>query len=162
MQSWDLYSNSSYLSFNWTGNGSILQLNTSGNSVLNRGLTCNSLMLPYSTFGVSLSAPTLTASSNYTLPSTYPSSSGQVVTSTTGGVMSWASTTSTLAGCTDCSIGSPAIDQLLVYTTASSLNKWTPYTSGATFNDSTKTITLSAGSSALASDTDVSIRSPSK
>ena len=54
--------------------------------------------------------------------------------------------TTTLAGCTDCSISSPSNDQLLIYTTASSLNKWTPYTiSGATFNDTNKTITISAG-----------------
>jgi len=47
---------------------------------------------------------------------------------------------------TDCSTSGVANDQLLVYTSASSLNKWTPYTlSGAVFNDSTKTITVSSG-----------------
>jgi hypothetical protein len=62
----------------------------------------------------------------------------------------------------DFSVTSPSNDQILVYTTASSLNKWTPYTiSGATFNDSTKTITISSGSTALSGCTDVSISSPS-
>ena len=42
----------------------------------------------------------------------------------------------------------------------SSTNKWCNYTiSGATFNDSTQTLTISAGSSTLASDTDVTITS---
>ena len=46
----------------------------------------------------------------------------------------------------DCSTSSVVNDQLLVYTTGSALNKWTPYTlSGATFNDSTHTITVSSG-----------------
>ena len=46
---------------------------------------------------------------------------------------------STLSTLTDCSISSPSNDQVLVFTTDSSLNKWTPYTlSGATFNNTTK------------------------
>ena len=50
-----------------------------------------------------------------------------------------------LSALTDCSTSGVINDQLLVYTTASSLNKWTPYTlSGAIFNDTTKTITVSA------------------
>ena len=58
----------------------------------------------------------------------------------------------------DFSISNPSNDQILVYTTASSLNKWTPYTiTGATFNDTDKAITISAGSSALSSLTDVTI-----
>ena len=47
-----------------------------------------------------------------------------------------------------------------MFTTSSSLNKWTPYTlSGATFNDTTKTITVS-GTTALSGLTDVIISSP--
>ena len=50
---------------------------------------------------------------------------------------------STLATLTDCSVSGVSNDQLLVYSTASSLNKWSPYTlSGATFNDTNKTITI--------------------
>ena len=47
---------------------------------------------------------------------------------------------------------SPSNDQLLVYTTYGSANSWEPYTlSGATFSDSTKTITIStSGGSANA------------
>ena len=41
---------------------------------------------------VTLAAPTsLAGSTTYTLPATYPSSNGQVLSSTTAGVMSWAS-----------------------------------------------------------------------
>ena len=66
---------------------------------------------------------------------------------------------STLEDLTDVSISSPLNDQVLIYTTASSLNKWTPYTiSGATFN--VDDITISAGSSALSSLTDWTITTP--
>ena len=69
---------------------------------------------------------------------------------------------STLSTLTDCSISSPSNDQILVFTTASSLNKWTPYTiSGATFNDTTKTITVSGTTSLSGLTTDVIISSPS-
>ena len=69
---------------------------------------------------------------------------------------------STLDTLTDVSISSPLHDKVLIYTTASSLNKWTPYTiSGATFKDTNKTFTISAGSSALSRLTDVSVSSPS-
>ena len=48
-----------------------------------------------------------------------------------------------LASLSDCSISSPSNDKILVFTTDSSLNKWTAYTiSGATFNDTNKTITF--------------------
>jgi hypothetical protein len=51
----------------------------------------------------------------------------------------------------------PTNDQLLVYTTYGSANSWTPYTlSGATFSDSTKTITIASGTAtALQSATTV-------
>ena len=66
----------------------------------------------------------------------------------------------TLSGLTDCSTSGVTNDQLLVYTTNSSLNKWTPYTlSGATFNDTNKTISISS-STALSSLTDCSIDIP--
>ena len=68
---------------------------------------------------------------------------------------------STLATLTDCSVSSPSNDQILVFTTASSLNKWTPYTiSGATFNDTTKTITVSGTTALSGLTTDVTISSP--
>ena len=55
---------------------------------------------------------------------------------------------SSLSNLTDVSVSSPSNDQILVFTTDSSLNKWTPYSiSGATFNDTNKTITISASSS---------------
>ena len=58
----------------------------------------------------------------------------------------------TLSSLTDCSVSSPSNDQILVFTTASSLNKWTPYTiSGATFNDTNKTITITGGGSSAIS-----------
>ena len=45
----------------------------------------------------------------------------------------------------DVSLSSIANDNILVYTTNSGLNKWTNYTiSGATFNDTNKTITISS------------------
>ena len=66
----------------------------------------------------------------------------------------------TLSGLTDCSTSGVTNDQLLVYTTNNSLNKWTPYTlSGATFNDTNKTITIST-STALSSLTDCTIDIP--
>ena len=62
---------------------------------------------------------------------------------------------------TDCSISSPSNDQNLVFTTTSSLNKWTPYTlSGATINDTTKTITVSGTTALSGLTTDVAIISP--
>ena len=69
-----------------------------------------------------------------------------------------ASDADTLATLTDVSVSNPSNDQLLVFTTASSLNKWTPYTlSGATFDDTNKTITVS-GTTALAGlTTDVTL-----
>ena len=72
----------------------------------------------------------------------------------------WVNVTLSLAlsSLSDCSISSPSNDQVLIFTTHSSLNKWTPYTiSGATFDDANKTITVTAGSSALSSLTDVTI-----
>jgi hypothetical protein len=61
-----------------------------------------------------------------------------------------ASDADTLATLTDVSVSNPSNDQLLVFTTASSLNKWTPYTlSGVTFNDTNKTITVSGTLSSL-------------
>ena len=62
------------------------------------------------------------------------------------------------------SISSPLNDQVLIFSTYNSLNKWTPYTIiGATFNDTNKTITISggSGSSALSGlTTDVTISTP--
>ena len=53
---------------------------------------------------------------------------------------------------TDCSTTGVINRQLLVYATASQLNKWTPYTlSGATFDDVNKTITVSSYGSSVAS-----------
>ena len=67
----------------------------------------------------------------------------------------------TLASLSDCSISSPSNDQVLVLTTASSLNKWIPYTiSGATFNDTNKTITFAGTTSLSGLITDVSISAP--
>lgn len=43
---------------------------------------------------VSFAAPDLAANTDYVLPNAYPSSSGQVLTSTTAGVMSWANASS--------------------------------------------------------------------
>ena len=68
---------------------------------------------------------------------------------------------SSLQDLSDVSVSNPSNDQVLIYTTASSLNKWTPYTiSGATFNDTNKTITISAGSSALSGLSDCTITTP--
>ena len=68
---------------------------------------------------------------------------------------------STLSGCTGVSVSSPSNDQILVFTTASSLNKWTAYTiSGATFNDTNKTITFSGTTSLSGLTTDVNITTP--
>ena len=68
---------------------------------------------------------------------------------------------STLATLTDCSITIPSNDQILVFTTTSSLNKWTPYPlSGATINDTTKTITVSGTTALSGLTTDVTISSP--
>jgi hypothetical protein len=48
-----------------------------------------------------------------------------------------------LVSLSDVSVSSPSNDQILVFTTSSSLNKWTPYTlSGVSFNDDTKTISI--------------------
>ena len=76
----------------------------------------------------------------------------------------WVNSTSssgvtTYAALTDVSISSLANDQVMIYKN-SLPNKWCNYTiSGATFNDSTQTMTISAGSSTLASDTDVFVSS---
>ena len=60
-----------------------------------------------------------------------------------------------LSTLTDCSVSGVTNDQVLVYTTALALNKWVPYTlTGATFNDTDKTITISAGGSSLSNLTD--------
>ena len=72
----------------------------------------------------------------------------------------WVNSTLTVAdslsNLTDCSISSPLNDQVLIFSTLNSLNKWTPYTmTGVTFNDTDKTITISSGSNALSSLTDV-------
>ena len=68
---------------------------------------------------------------------------------------------STLSGCTNVSLSSPSNDQILMFTTDSSLNKWTAYTiSGATFNDTNKTITFAGTTSLSGLTTDVSISSP--
>ena len=49
-----------------------------------------------------------------------------------------------------------------MFTTTSSLNKWAPYTiSGATFNDTNKTITVSGTTALSGLTTDVTIPSPS-
>ena len=69
---------------------------------------------------------------------------------------------STLSGCTDVSIASPSNYQILVFTTASSINKWTPYTiSGCTFDDNLKTITFSGTKALSGLITDVNISSAS-
>ena len=69
---------------------------------------------------------------------------------------------STLSGCTDVSISSPSNDQILVFTTNSSLSKWTAYTlSGATFNDTNKTIPFSGTTLLSGLTTDVTITSVS-
>ena len=68
----------------------------------------------------------------------------------------------TLSGLSDISNGTLINDNVLIYTTNAGLNKWTNYSiSGATFNDTTKTITISSGSSSLASLTDATITTPS-
>ena len=68
---------------------------------------------------------------------------------------------SNLADCSDVSISSPSNDQILVFTTDSSLNKWTAYTiSGATFNDTNKTITFSGTTSLSGLTTDITIATP--
>jgi len=65
----------------------------------------------------------------------------------------------TYAALTDVSISSLSNDQVMIYKD-SSTNKWCNYTlSGFTINDSTQTILITAGSSTLASDTDVSVSS---
>ena len=93
-------------------------------------------------------------------------------TLTNGQVVSWDGTNSRFINSTPSSGGTqlsllsdvsvtPSNDNVLIYTTNGSLNKWTNYSiSGATFNDTTKTITISS-SGALSGLSDCTITTPS-
>lgn len=65
--------------------------------------------------------------------------------------------TTALAGLTtDVSVSSPSNRQLLMFSTYSLLNKWTPYTlTVVAFNDSTKTITVTGATAFAGLTTDV-------
>lgn len=112
---------------------------------------CTKLILQNSGYYIVIMAPTLSVTSIYVLPSTV-GNPGDVLTILNNvnntGILGWNTPSTgslTLSGLTDCSVSGVANDQVLVYTTAGSLNKWVPYTlSGATFNDSKRTITVTA------------------
>jgi hypothetical protein len=65
-----------------------MSLDTSGNLTLDGGITVSGSTSGSSTFNAPATGSTLT----YTLPGAYPSTNGYVLTSTTGGTLSWAVT----------------------------------------------------------------------
>ena len=60
-------------------------------SLLLRGNNQLRLNDPNNAYAIALQAPVLTATNTYALPTGFPASSGQVLSSTTAGVTSWVS-----------------------------------------------------------------------
>ncbi len=89
------------LSVTATGGTTKIAIAATGNvNLLSSGGTASNLSLqnPAGTFATTFTAGAQTANINYTLPTAAPTSNGQMLTSTTAGVLSWSSSGSSVTG----------------------------------------------------------------